>query len=308
LVELGCLAAFDYLHWLRTGARAADLLNCHQSTISRDAKKCQRIFGVSLTKKSAEWRVSGDITLLNAERHVHQKYRWDHDLPLRLDGQHWMRDSYSALALQGWIKGNLNYLEYEQPRSLLKQHVIDGWLCSAPDHPDDPELTPIRLCSMPCQLTVKNCHPLAEMGPSLTLDHVRAYPLLPLPVQSFPVFASLIKSLGLDGQGRGDARHSSLPVEDLLIGIASPLTLPSYGPDHVVLPIELPIVFGDVLVVPAEFAEHPRTRALVQELVEHLRVITAGMADIVIREGVGTGTSTGIAVGTPARPRSCNRR
>ncbi|MCS5693722.1 hypothetical protein NZK33_17325 [Cyanobium sp. FGCU-6] len=296
MVELGSLTAFDYLQWLRTGARAADLLNCHPSKISRDARKCQSIFGVSLTKQSAEWRITGDVTLLNAERYVHQRYRWNHDLPLRLDGQHWMRDSYADLPLNGWIKGNLNYLEYEQPRSLLKQHVIDGWLCCAPDHPDDdPELTPITLCSMPCQLTVKKGHPLAELGPSLTLDHVRSYPLLPLPDQSFPVFASLLRSLGLGGQGRAETQSSSVPVEDLLIGIASPLTLGSYGPDYVVLPIQLPIVFGDVLMVPSEFADHPRTRILVRTLMEHLRAITAGMADVVIHEGGSTVARTGSA-------------
>jgi DNA-binding transcriptional LysR family regulator len=286
LVELGCLAALDHLQWLRTGARAADILNCHQSTISREAKKCQRIFGVTLTKRACEWRMTGDDSLLSAERQIHQKYRWDHDHPLRLDGQHWMRDDYEPLPLQGWLKGNFNYLEYEQPHFLLKKRIIDAWLCSSPDHPDDANLAAIQLCSMPCLLTVKNNHPLAALGTAVTLDHVRRYPLLPLPEQSFPIFASVLHSLGLDRHDRAVTANSSLPVEDLLIGIASPLRISLYGPDHVVLPIELPISIGDILMVPSEFADHPRTRALAEQLLDHLRCVTAGMAGLQIHQQV----------------------
>jgi DNA-binding transcriptional LysR family regulator len=282
LVELGCFAALDHLQWLRTGARAADILNCHQSKISRDAKKCQRIFGVTLTKRACEWRMTGDDTLLSAERRIHQRYRWDNDLPLRLDGQHWMRDDYEPLPLQGWLKGNFNYLEYEQPHFLLKKRIIDTWLCSAPDHPKDPDLTAIELCSMPCQLTVKNNHPLAALGTSVTLDDIRRYPLLPLPDQSFPILASILQSLGLDHHDHAVMANASLPVEDLVVGIASSLRIGRYGPDHVVLPIELPVSTGDVLMVPAEFADHPRTRTLVRQLLDHLRSVSAGMADLQI--------------------------
>ena len=285
MVEFGCLAALDHLQWLRTGARAADRLDCHQSKISRDARKCQRIFGVTLIKKTCEWRMNGDDSLLSAERKIHQKYRWEQGLPLRLDGQHWMREDYEPLPLDGWIKGNFNYLEYEQPHFLLKKRIIDAWLCSAPDHPNDPDLAAIQLCTMPCQLTVKNDHPLVALGTSVTLDDVRPYPLLPLPDQSVPIFTSLLQSLGLNQPDRSIAQNSSLPLEDLVIGIASPLRSSRYGPEQVVLPIQLPITFGEVVMVPADFADHPRTRRLVRHLLEYLGSVSAGRVDSEIHAG-----------------------
>ena len=137
---------------------------------------------------------------------------------------------------------------------------------------------------MPCLLTVKNNHPLVALGASVTLDHVRAYPLFPLPDQSFPIFASALQSLGLDGHDRAVTQNSALPVEDLLIGIASPLTISRYGPDHVVLPIQLPITIGDVLMVPREFADHPRTQTLVRHLLDHLNSVAAGLVELQIHQ------------------------
>jgi hypothetical protein len=57
-------------------------------------------------------------------------------------------------------------------------------------------------------------------------------------------------------------------------------------PDYVVLPIELPISIGDILMVPSEFADHPRTRALAEHLLDHLRSVSAGMVDIQIHQQV----------------------
>jgi len=279
VVSLDCLAALDCLQWLRTGLRAAESLERHQSSIAHDARKCQQIFRIRLTKQAEEWRVIGDDQLLAAERHLHQKYRWDRDLSLRLDAQHWLRDSYSPLQLAGWTKGNMNYLEYSQPLYLIQNRIIDAWLCSAPDQPKHPELTARQLCSMPSYLVVKKEHPLVALGSSASLADVRRYPLLPLPSQSFPVFEAMIASLGLNNsvQPPGDC---SLPIEDLLIGIASPLTISLYGPDYVALPVEIPVSVGDVLVVRTEYADHPRTTRLLEDLLSHLHSIGAGNTNI----------------------------
>jgi hypothetical protein len=48
----------------------------------------------------------------------------------------------------------------------------------------------------------------------------------------------------------------------------------------------MPVSIGDVLMVPSEFADHPRTRALVEQLLDHLRRVTAGMADLQIHQQV----------------------
>lgn len=286
MVTLETLAAFDHLLWLRTGSRAADVLNCNQSTISRHAKICEALFGVSLHKRHAEWCITGDQSLLLAERRVHQLCRWERNLPLRLDAQHWLSDHCEALGLQDWIRGNLNYLEYKQPSHLLRSRIIDAWLCSAPDHPRDPALASLQLCSMPSYLVVKRTHPLLRRS-ALRISDVSAYPLLPLPLDAFPVFQGMLASLGLAGAvtaGAGAVAASdpteAAPVEDLMVGIASPMTLGLYGPDWVVLPLTLPVRVGAVLMVRAEFADHPRTRQLVAALLQRLTELACGCEDV----------------------------
>ena len=282
MVTLESLAALDHLLWLRTGSRAAAVLSCNQSTVSRHAKSCEAIFGIALHKRRAEWRVMGDQGLLLAERRVHQLYRWQRGLPLRLEAQHWLSDHVEALDPRGWVQGNLNYLEYEQPLYLLKQRIIDAWLCSSPDQPRDPELRGLQLCSMPPYLVVKRSHPLLRL-PALSIGDVRAYPLLPLPRNAFPVFQGMLDSLGLGAAVPAEGgldQAGDQPVEDLMVGIASPLTLGLYGPDWVVLPLQLPLRVGEVLMVRSEFADHPRTRQLVAMLLQRLAVLSRGCADV----------------------------
>ncbi len=238
----------------------------------------------------------GDDQLLAAERNLHQKYRWDHHLSLRLDAQHWLRDSYSPLQLAGWAKGNMNYLEYSQPLYLIQNRIIDAWLCSAPDQPKHPELTARQLCSMPSYLVVKKEHPLVALGSAISLADVRRYPLLSLPSQSFPVFEAMLTSLGLNNNVQ-PPRDCSLPIEDLLIGIASPLTISLYGPDYIALPVEIPVSVGDVLVVRTEYADHPRTTRLLKDLLSHLHAIEAENKHIeILDKGSSAATSSAPAL------------
>jgi len=285
VVTVECLAALDHLFWLRTGARAAEVLRCNQSTISRHARVCQDMFAVTFFKQSAEWRVQGDDTLLNAERRVHQAYRWSRNLPLRLDAQHWLAAHCEDLDLPLWCKGNLNYLDYEQPLALIKNRILDAWLCSSPDHPRDPELCALPLCTMPANLVVRRGHPLLDLR-SPRFSDVSAYPLLPLPAHAFPAFETVLSSLGLGGasvpaiHATGAGPAAPVAVEDLLVGIASPLTMHLYGPDWVVLPLQLPLAFGDVLVVRGEYALHSRTRALVNALLSRVADRARAHADV----------------------------
>jgi DNA-binding transcriptional LysR family regulator len=277
VVTVECLAALDHLFWLRTGAKAAEVLRCNQSTISRHARACQDLFAVTFFKQSAEWHVRGDDTLLNAERRVHQAYRWSCQRPLRLDAQHWLADRCADLALPLWGVGNLNYMEYEQPLALLKNRILDAWLCSSPDQPSDPELCALPLCTMPSHLVVKQGHPLLGLSAPRFSD-VRAYPLLPLPAHAFPVFEAMLTSLGLAGAAR--QQRPDPAIEDLLVGIATPLSLGLYGPDWVVLPLKLPLQVGDVLMVRRDYADHVRTRELVAALQNRLAVLACGRHDV----------------------------
>ena len=289
MVDPESLAAFDCLQWLRTGERAAQLLGCSQSTVSRSTRRCQDAFAVKLAKQAAEWHVQGDDTLLQAERRVHQLYRWQSQLPLRLDCQHWLRHLYGDLAVAGWLKGNLNYLEYTRPLQLLRDRVIDAWLCSAPDHPQDPDLVAVRLCEMPSLLVARRSHPLFQQAGALTLEEVSHFPVLPLPARAFPVFQRVLDKLGFHSDFTGLAAtaialgRDPQAAEDLALGIASPLALPLYGDDWAVLPVSLPVTVGDVVMLRADLAAHPRAEALIADLADHLRAVAAACADVVVR-------------------------
>ena len=276
------LAAFDCLQWLRTGERAGQALDCSQSTISRATRKCQDAFGVKLIKQDAEWHVQGDDTLLAAERCVHQLHRWSANRPLRLEAQHWLRDTYADCSLQGWIKGNLNYLEYTRPLQLLRDRVIDAWLCSGPDHPQDDELTSVPLCDMPSWLIARSSHPLFQQAEPPSIEAARRYPVMPLPQGAFPVYQELLDGHGFHSnfsQLRSIADehgHDHRASEDLALAIASPLTLPLYGNGWEVLPLDLRIRVSDVLVLRREMANHQRAHRLIDSLGQHLRTLTAG--------------------------------
>ena len=286
MVDVDSLAAFDCLQWLRTGERAGQVLGCSQSTISRATRKCQDIFAVKLVRQAAEWHVHGDGRLLTAERRVHQLYRWGAEQPLRLEAQHWLRGTYADLPLRGWIKGNLNYLEYTRPLQLLRDRVIDAWLCSAPDHPQDDDVSCIPLCEMPTWLLARTSHPLLSQREPLTIETARRYPLIPLPQGAFPVFQAQLDGLGFHSdfsQLKGIADelgHDSRASEDLALAIASPLTMPIYGDGWGVLPLDLNIRKGDVLMVHRDMAGHRRTVNLIRSLGEHLRTLVAGRNDV----------------------------
>lgn len=291
MVTIEWLDALDHLMWLRTGSRAAEALNCNQSTISRNAKKCQETLGLSLIKCSSEWITEGETRLLRAERRVHQLYRWNQQRTLRLDGQHWLRGTYTSEPLAGWRFGNLNYLEYERPQYLLKERIIDAWLCSAPDLPSDPELTAIRLCTMPTYLVVKKGHPLLERGSDISVEAIKPYPLLPLPDNVFPIFQAQLSQFLAGGPGApsqnrpNPSQHHA--IEDLLIGLASPLTLNLYDADWVRLPLSLPISVGDTLVLHRDCAGHPRAQQLIDALVQRLEAVAQGHPDIRLLQPAG---------------------
>jgi len=287
MVDQDTLALFDHFQWLRTGQRASERLQRHQSTISRASTRCQQVFDVQLVKESAEWNVCGDSTLLDAERKVHQAWRWQRGHHLRIDCQHWIREFYSSLCLEDWTAGNMNYMEYERPRHLLRTSVIDAWLCCLPDAYGDDDLHVFELCTMPSLLVAKRSHPLFLLGGDLTIQHALQFPVLPLPAKAFPVFQNIFYGMGFSHSGallRGFSLENpiapSLPAEDLFLGIASPLTLAGYGSDWAPLPLTIPITVGDALVVRSEYANHPRAIDLVSRLLSHLEANARGLKDV----------------------------
>lgn len=156
MVSIDCLAALDALLWLRTGRRAADQLGVSQPTISRNTRHCSELFNIRVVKKGGEWEVQGNHALLDAERRVHQRYRWDHHAPLRLDGHHRMADNLQGFQPAGWITGNLDDRDHARPLALLRSGIIDAWLCRDPDRPEDPSLSTWRLARSRAALVVRS--------------------------------------------------------------------------------------------------------------------------------------------------------
>ena len=288
MISVDCLAALDHLIWLRTGQRAAEALDCVQPTVSRNSRKCLEVFELELERSRGEWRLIGDPTLLNLERRVHQLQRWSRNHTLRLEAQHWSAPGLDRLNLQGWWRGNFNQLDYEQPQLLLEQSVIDAWICSAPDAPIKPGLHGFRLTTMPMQLMVPCGHPLAARRGPIPWEDLLPYPVLPLPSGSFPLFERVLERCALlpcperEQAMRQAPWWGQQPVEDLLIGYASPLTLHLYGEGWVRLDQALPVEVGDVLMVREAFLDHPRTQALHRQLIEHLSGLAADHPDVIV--------------------------
>jgi len=292
MVEQGCLASMDGLIWLRTGHQVAAKFNQHQTTVSRNSRKCAKIFGISLERQAAEWQVIGDQKLLTLQRKVHQHLRFQSGQSLRLDAQHWSGPLLCTPAPKGWILGNLNFLDYQRPEQLLRERIIDAWLASYPDTPDqDPDLASIRLSTMPMHLVVQAGHPLLALGDAVSFADVARYPLLPLPEQTFPKFQRILKAIGLDPDpSRLEyLAAANLPgkerIEELVVGFSSPQTLPLYGEDIRILPLSLPIEVGDALVVRREFCEFPQIQGLIDLLRNRLSELAKTTPDLCVLEG-----------------------
>jgi hypothetical protein len=75
MVSLDLLSSFDGMIWLQSGRKVGELFEQHQTTISRNQKKCAQVFGIKLQKVRNNWQPQGDSLLLQLERMVHQVAR-----------------------------------------------------------------------------------------------------------------------------------------------------------------------------------------------------------------------------------------
>lgn len=278
------LAALDALLWLRTGERAAGYLQCTQSTVSRHSRRCLEVFGLVIEKRAGEWCLCGDQTLIDLERRVHQLLRWRKGMGLRLDSQHWSWYWLAADIPATWAAGNHNYFEYQRPQELLCKSMIDAWICSAPDLPEDPDLHSIQVTAMPMELLVKARHPLLKRGDQLDWHDLDDYPVLPLPDGAFPKAQLMLEAQGLWSCPARDRRYQQapwfglLPIEDLMIYFGTPLQRAAGLLDGLLpLPLALPITVGDAVVVKKEFASNPHLLSLLAALVHQAHRLAAGL-------------------------------
>jgi hypothetical protein len=135
VVSLDLLSSLDGLLWLQSGAKVGSLFQQHQTTVSRNQKKCAAAFGISLSKYNKKWNTNGDQTLLQLERKVHQVARLQGKSRLRIEVNGWLNSPYLNPPPSGWIVGSTSDLSDPHGIQCLRQHIIDACLCPLADLP-----------------------------------------------------------------------------------------------------------------------------------------------------------------------------
>ncbi|MEY4358627.1 MAG: hypothetical protein RLZZ631_113 [Cyanobacteriota bacterium] len=286
MVEQDTLAALDGLLWLRTGDAVAERLAISQSSVSRQANQCLRLFGIKGRKLDGEWDLIGDEPLLAAEREVHQIARWRGQRPLRLEGTYWSGPLLCTPVPKGWILGLCNIVGVQRNWELLRERIVDVWLSALPDLPpdDDPELTSITLSHMPVHCLVGDGHPLLKR-PDLTFDDLQPFPSLALPKGSYPLVEAALRGVGLWNSPVRMRRYQQQLWEgkteqELTIGYGTALSLELVGPAMRRLPLQLPIQSGEALVVRRDFAETAQFQQLARTLHQRLGQLAERLPEI----------------------------
>ena len=128
MIDQDSLAALDGLLWLRSGEAVAERFGLSQSSVSRQARGCLRLFEIDLKKLEGEWDLIGDAPLLAAERQVHQLARWRGHRALRLEGTYLSGPLLCEPIPQGWMLGLCNIVGITRNFALLRERIVDAWL------------------------------------------------------------------------------------------------------------------------------------------------------------------------------------
>ena len=133
MVSLDLLSSFDGMIWLQSGKKVGALFDQHQTTISRNQKKCAQVFGIKLQKISSCWQPQEDSLLLQLERKVHQLARLQGKSSLRLDANRWLDGSLFNPPPSQWLVSSAK--KFSDPHSLecLQQRIVDVCLCPLND-------------------------------------------------------------------------------------------------------------------------------------------------------------------------------
>lgn len=287
MVEREDLEALDFLLWHGKGQLAAASLGCHQATVSRRLSRCRRIFRLRLCRHEGEWQCAPNA-LLDLERQVHQLGRFLGQAPLRLEG--FPIGSGPLLQPQppGWIVGCSDHLGVDRPLQLLRQRVIDAWLCDAEqDLPREAldDLVVLPLWRAPVQLVGQPGHPLAgEQG--LTSADLLRFPSLDLPAEGYLRSRELFR-----GQGFGDTpcamrrydliSWEGLTADEVLLTCSTPLNRLA-NPEVALL--DAPPLFwnGGALLVRRDQADQPAVHALVARLRQRLHDLAGSLPACVL--------------------------
>jgi DNA-binding transcriptional LysR family regulator len=280
------LASLDYVLWRRTGKQAAKALACNQSTISRRLGHCLEIFQLQMRRIHNEWNTPSSPLLL-MERELHQQARLLGHRPLRLEACPLTGPLLAHPLPEGWIGGCYDHIGVQRPIQLLRERVIDAWLCDAADDlpppAGRPDLALHPLWRNPVTLHAAPSHPLArERG--LSAGDLRCFPCLDIPAGSFERSRSLLHRLGLDHRATRRPHYSRADWEDqaddaiTLLCFTSLNRLASPG----LVPLDVPAPFGNggVLVCQQDLADHPPVQQLLETLRWRLAQKAAAMPDL----------------------------
>ncbi len=280
------LSCLDCLVWLRSGQEAALRLNCNQATVSRNAKYVADFLELDTRKLEGEWHLGGNLSLLNAERKVHQIYRWSQGKSLRIDSNFGAGDPYFEECSIPWVCGRSNFLNTSYPLTLLRDSILDAWLGCYPDVPvDDDEFVVINLTRYPSYFLVDRMHPLLEREDKLVLDDLQDYPLLSLLDGALPKIQHHLEGLGFQCSSIGAIRHEvgsweGRTQDQVSISHGCIHTLRGFAGKSVPLPLSTGLTLGDSLVVKRCFAGSDSFRQLLLYLSERAHSISVSLRDV----------------------------
>ena len=133
MVSLELLSSLDGLIWLQSGQHVGVALQQHQTTVSRNQRKCAQTFRLTIEKERGRWRIRGDITLLQMERRVHQRARLEGKGRLRLETSHWLAEGSGRSIPERWLACASRLQDPMHSLALLRERIIDALLCRLQD-------------------------------------------------------------------------------------------------------------------------------------------------------------------------------
>ena len=284
MVSLELLSSLDGLIWLQSGKKVGELFHQHQTTVSRNLKKCSQAFGVRFLKQGGAWLVDGDRQLLKLEREVHQCARFQGKAPLRLEANGWNSSVLSSPPPAGWVTGTSQVFGVEHALQLVLDHIVDAWLCPLPDAPTShAELSVIPLCEVPMQLLVAPDHPLLQQA-GLTLEEIKHYPLHWMPATSYPGTKAMVEKLGLwpraNSKPRAETDLPSLQASERIVHLSCALTQSRAKPTLVPLGLNLDAHTGVALIIRRDYSNNSCISALCSDLRKRLRHLQQSHPDI----------------------------
>ena len=286
MVDLDTLTALDALMWLRTGDEVFLKFGISPPKVSRLSKKCLDIFAVELQRVKGEWHILGDQGMLLLERRVHQTARWMGHRPLRLEATYWSGPLLCTPTPEKWVLGLSNIVGIQRNFQLVRERIVDVFITGLPDIPedDDEDLVSINLSSMPVFFVCSPGHPLAR-EPHLSIEDVAKFPTLGLPAGSYPRVEASLKSIGLWNDYVRMSRYQRDLWEgkseaELTIGYGTVLSMAISGGSLVRLPLNLPFLSGESIVIRREFAEHHEASSLLGSIMSKLESLSSKYPEI----------------------------